>query len=765
MVLRGFSISETGAAESRSLPEWSTKHFEATGRPLRIAIDQSNWWYRNITAAKEADIKTKSPGSHPREKRIMERILYLLRMNIQLLFVFDGPEKPAKKWPSEYSYSESNIRLLKELLDQLGVPRHDAPGEAAAECVRLQEVGVIDATWTDNTDVFMFGGNPTLVQFHRKPEGDQFRNSEKVIVSSAAKIAEHANLTRKWFLMYATLVGCGYTEGLDGFSATRFFHFAQHGCFQGAANLLAAAVETPLLLSKWRLIVKSIIGTTFTEADGVALPTKEFPDLNILKGCASPTVSADEDLRNLPCLRDGWFRSYGPNMLSRYRFLLSNFNTRIHESWVARDLVPVELNHRLRESVEGEEDQAAIKKRFGIQPKRKRIGKETTPVSTVAVDPLKVIPELLSAFPSEMYRVVGGARVKIEAPVFRPEEMELLDCVLLRKGLISKPTKAEAPKLKPVPSRPSKDVIMNTTTTTTDSNSNGTPIKETQTQTQTPVQANSSSKRRPPIPKKSDNSRLFQSASAKSQSATPTPISTSISTPISASASINPVPLPMATGNPTPTTTPITTPTPNTNPLLPTVNPSLPQNRSAKRFPTPTPNPTPNNPSHARPLKTSLPILPRLNTHLPLPALHSLDISSSPTCITLHEDLTLPGELDWHNPPLSSSSPLPPNSSSTTSTVTNNSFNNSTFSNGGGNSPSSLGSVPLSRRADALAGKLSGPGTGSTMTKTQTISYDGRRKNSVALTPPLPIIRQPTWDHRAGVEVEVDLDLTDVDAH
>ncbi|KAJ2969761.1 hypothetical protein NUW58_g9903 [Xylaria curta] len=291
MVLRGFSISETGAAETRSIPEWSAMHFEATGRPLRIAIDQANWWYRNITAQKEVEIRTKSPGSHPREKRIMERIFYLLRMNIQLLFVFDGPDKPPKEWPAEYSYSESNTRLLKELLDQLGVPRHDAPGDSVAECVRLQELSVVDAIWTDNTDALMFGGNPTLVRFLKKPEGDQFRNASTVVVASAASIKEHANLTREWFLMYATLVGCGYkTGGLEGFDAARFFCFAQHSCFQGAANLLAAAVETPLLLSKWRIIVASIISKTFP-GEGIAAPPKSFPDLNVLKGCAHPTVS------------------------------------------------------------------------------------------------------------------------------------------------------------------------------------------------------------------------------------------------------------------------------------------------------------------------------------------------------------------------------------------------------------------------------------------------------------------------------------------
>ncbi|KAI0113555.1 PIN domain-like protein [Nemania sp. FL0031] len=604
MVLRGFSISETGATQTRSIPEWSTKHFEATGRPLRIAVDQANWWYRNLTAEKDAEIKTKSPGSHPREKRIMERIFYLLRMNIQLLFVFDGPNKPPKQWPAEYSYSESNVRLLKELLDQLGVPRHDAPGESVAECVRLQELGVVDAIWTDNTEALMFKGSPTLVQFHKKPEGDQFKSTNTVKVSSAAVIREQANLTREWFLMYATLVGCGYTCGLDGFDANRFFRFAQHSCFQAAANLLAAAVETPLVLSKWRIIVTNIIAATFPNEDVVA-PPRTFPDLTILKGCAHPTISSDNALQNPPCLRNGWFRAYGPDMLSRYRFLLSNFNTQIHESWIARDLVPIELNHRLRSTSSSSVSEQIANRRFGIETRAKR---KDTPDTTITVNPLKVIPELLSAFPSEMYRVANGVRVKIEPPVFRPEEMELLDCVL-RRGLPDSDVPKYAPPPPQVREMPSSSSL----------SSSSSPL---------------SSKKTPPVPPpKNESSRNFQPATR------------------------------------------------------------MPK----RRF----------NPE--RPAKGGLPVLPPINTHLPLP-LHNIDTSSSPTCIHFHDGLTLPGELDWHNPPLTSPLPISP--------------------------------MAVSRRADALADKLSGP------------DY---RKGSIAITSPLPILKQPAWDHSAVVDLP-DLD-------
>ena len=543
---------------------------------------------------------------------IVERIFYLLRMNIQLIFVFDGPNKPPKKWPVEYSYSESNVRLLKELLDQLGVPRHDAPGEAAAECVRLQELGIIDAIWTDNTDALMFGGSPTLVQFYKKPDGDQFKNSNRVVVSSAARIKDRANLTREWFLMYATLVGCGYSSGLEGFDPTRFFHFAKHSCFQAAANLLAAAVETPLLLSKWRLVVTGIINNTFPEGD-IAPPPKTFPDLNALEGCAHPSVSPDEVLLDLPCLRNGWFRPYGSDMLSRYRFLLNTFNTQIHESWVARDLVPIELNHRLRETSTDEQSKVTP---FGIEPRPKR---KDTQESTIVVDPVRVIPELLSAFPTEMYRVINGRRVKVEPPVFRPEEIELLDCVL-KRGL----PQAAVPKYTPKPITVAK--------------------------------------RKPPVvpPKK---------ASERTRSPV-SPLAKRVFTP----------------ERPQPQGQMVQKPKPKTKGTLP----ALP------------------------PLNT------QLNTHLPVPlALRDIDTSSSPTCIHFHEDLTLPGELDWHNPPLSASSPLQTTSSPS--------------------STSTLHLLPVSRRASALAGKLSGP--------------EGR-KASIAPTSPLPIIKQPVWDHTAVIDID-----------
>ncbi|KAI1164769.1 hypothetical protein F5B18DRAFT_670632 [Nemania serpens] len=661
MVLKGFLISETGATESRSIPDWSTKHFEANGRPLRIAIDQANWWYRNITAEKEIELKTKSPGSHPRVKRILERIVYLLRLNIQLLFVFDGPDKPSKKYPSEYSFTESNIRLLKELLDQLGVPRHEAPGESAAECVRLQELGIIDAIWTDNTDALVLHGSPTLVQFRKNPEGDQFKNSSTVLVSSAADIRARANLTPEWFLMYATLVGCGYMSGLEGFDATRFFRFAQHSSFQGAANLLAIAVETPLVLSKWRIIVTNIITETLAnEKVAIATPSRTFPDLTMLKNCAHPVVSPDDTLRDLPCLRSGWFRSYGPDMLSRYRFLLSNFNTQIHESWVARDLVPIELNHRLRETRAGDQ---ATNRHLGIKIRSKR---KATPDSTIAVDPVRVLPELLSAFPSEMYRLVNSTRVKIEPPVFRPEEMQLLDCVL-RHGLGEGADVPEsAAQVQPQIQTKEVSTTTMTTTATTATATTRTATTTTATTTTATTTTATTKKKKPPVPPPKNKHK----ANRRSAS-TQTHIKDFL-TIITKKTKKPPIP---------------------------------PKNEKHRAF-QPTRRPTKRRSNTIRSVKSPPPVLTSFKTHRPLalalplrPHVVVADTGRGGlACDYSREDLTLPGDLDWHDLPVSS----------------------------------------------ALAATLSGPA-------------DQHRKPSMAMTAPLPILKQPTWDHSAVIDLP-DLD-------
>ncbi len=130
----------TGEGKSRSIAAWSSDHFKATGRPLRIVVDEANWRYKSLSDAQDAMIKKNCLGSNVREKDILERIKNLLTLNVQLVFIFDGPTKKGKKDGVVGMVHQDRVQLLKQLLDHLGVPRLQAPGDAEAECVRLHSL-------------------------------------------------------------------------------------------------------------------------------------------------------------------------------------------------------------------------------------------------------------------------------------------------------------------------------------------------------------------------------------------------------------------------------------------------------------------------------------------------------------------------------------------------------------------------------------------------------------------------------------------------
>jgi Holliday junction resolvase YEN1 len=63
------------------------------------------------------------------------RICRLRALNIQLIFVFDGPSRPWKRGKSGGGLIDYRERdLLKEMLTCFGIPFDEAPGEAEAEC-------------------------------------------------------------------------------------------------------------------------------------------------------------------------------------------------------------------------------------------------------------------------------------------------------------------------------------------------------------------------------------------------------------------------------------------------------------------------------------------------------------------------------------------------------------------------------------------------------------------------------------------------------
>ena len=355
------------------------------------------------------------------------RILRLLRLNIQLLFVDDGPRRPWKrnKCGGGLLTDEQvklTINLTRQLLRRLKVPYHQAPAEAEAECSRLQALGIVDAVWSDDSDALMFGCG-TLIQQHRvgkrKVEGH-------IRVYQARALLEKHDLDSDGFVLFAMLAGGDYnTKGLPDCGPKNAALLSNRSV--GLAQKLQEASEGAL--PRWRVELQEML-RRYRKAIEVPFG---FPESKPLNNYRNPIVSTTEQLRDLRGLRNGWsppIKQAELRSLLRERF---NFTTReflkhIAPVFVARRLARVQPDRR-GENVE-----------LGIQLKRTRKKKQDGGDSNVAIEakitfsPLPVVDIDLSVRPPDEDWTKFVAKDGTPYDPTQVIECELLHC-FLKHGL------------------------------------------------------------------------------------------------------------------------------------------------------------------------------------------------------------------------------------------------------------------------------------------------------------------------------------------
>jgi Holliday junction resolvase YEN1 len=282
-------------------------HYKQHGRPLRIAVDEADWRFNNLTMPQVYAIREKSNqlAYQGIEKTMFYRICRLLTLNIRLLFVFDGPKRPWKRGRSGGNRVDyDRYRLLKEMLQHFRIPYHEAPGEAEAECARLQQLGVVDAVWSQDSDTFMFGCD-FLIRDDRiqKAEGSNRskdntkKNSKSVKVIRGEDIRTAHKLNRDALVMFAMLVGGDYEmKGLEKCGPV----IALQAVKAGLGTSLCRC-ETQADCRNWREQLVSWMPKSYH-----GFVPFEYPDIKILKKYNEPTISPDESLLNLQGLRKGW---------------------------------------------------------------------------------------------------------------------------------------------------------------------------------------------------------------------------------------------------------------------------------------------------------------------------------------------------------------------------------------------------------------------------------------------------------------------------
>ncbi|EDU49043.1 conserved hypothetical protein [Pyrenophora tritici-repentis Pt-1C-BFP] len=162
-------------------------------------------------------------------------------MNIRPVFVFDGPEDKFKKSSKGRSMKAETCNIIKEALTGLGVPHIDAPGEAEADCCKLQTLGLVDAVWLQDSDCLMFGCTFWIRKLRTAREpgnnsrhiGDTKKDHTRVRVVRAENLKMKNGkfqLKKDGCVLFAMLVGADFDqEGLPRCGRDTAFELIQAG--------------------------------------------------------------------------------------------------------------------------------------------------------------------------------------------------------------------------------------------------------------------------------------------------------------------------------------------------------------------------------------------------------------------------------------------------------------------------------------------------------------------------------------------------------
>ena len=364
--------------EVKPIAQLAEEHYKQHGRPLRIAVDEADWRFNNLTMAQVYAIRdstclrtpdntiliraaSNEPAFQGIEKAMFYRICKLLTLNIQLIFVFDGPGVPAKRGRNGGRRIDyERLRLLKQVLRCFGIPYQEAPGEAEAECARLQILGLVDAVWSQDSDCIMFGCSLWIHDDRvAKEKGNKDRSKENtrksgksIRIVRAKDMKNKLNLDREGLVLFAMLVGGDYhPTGLPGCGAGIALSAVKEGSL--AQSLCLCRNQRDCVDWSYRL---AAFLQTRSRARSLAIPAN-FPDYKILQKYYRPKVTSDELLMtkksldlDAPCLIDE--RKLLEVTSSRF-----NIWGRLYMNWVGPVLLTRSLlqrdSSRLKEIVHG----------------------------------------------------------------------------------------------------------------------------------------------------------------------------------------------------------------------------------------------------------------------------------------------------------------------------------------------------------------------------------------------------------------------------
>ncbi|KAJ3568508.1 hypothetical protein NPX13_g6399 [Xylaria arbuscula] len=284
---------EIGPGKRISLTKLAVEKLEQSGRPLRIAIDISIWQFQ-VQAARG--------GSNPAIRTLFYRLLRLLGLSIQPIFVFDGPNKPTFKRNKRSGRGDGvATAMAKRLIRLFGFIVHDAPGEAEAECALLQQNGIVDAVLSEDVDTIMFGCTRTLRNW--SAEGTKgAKTPTHVSMYDSQELAQgDSGLDREGMVLVALMSGGDYLpEGIPGAGVKLACEAAKAGFGKSLCQLKRANTSELVSWKEWLTyeLRHNESGFFRTRHKALNIPD-DFPNMDILRYYTHPVVSPATTLDRL----------------------------------------------------------------------------------------------------------------------------------------------------------------------------------------------------------------------------------------------------------------------------------------------------------------------------------------------------------------------------------------------------------------------------------------------------------------------------------
>lgn len=283
---------EIGPGERIALSKLAVQKFEETRRPLRIAIDVSIWQFQ---------IQAGRGGTNPAHRTFYYRILRLLSVSVQPIFVFDGPNKPKFKRGKRSGHGGASLSnfICKQILDLFGLPIHMAPGEAEAECALLQREGIVDAVLSEDVDTLMFGCGVTLRNW--SADGRAKTPTHVNLYDAKVTLKGKSGLDREGMVLVALMSGGDYiVEGIPGVGIKVACEAARAGFGKSLCQLSRLDAES---LKVWRDNLQYELQTNenkfFRCKHKTLVIPENFPDPEVLGYYTHPVVSNASKIQRL----------------------------------------------------------------------------------------------------------------------------------------------------------------------------------------------------------------------------------------------------------------------------------------------------------------------------------------------------------------------------------------------------------------------------------------------------------------------------------